>query len=168
MTSSLEEYNKMKRRNLLFGLGNSLVALWHARVSPLLAQPEDQAIVIEREEKAHVFLDQLNVECECFLYHDWEVHWTGWKRSYDTAVLVGQWLAWPHPKYRPFAFDKGRYFYASTPGNQGEYQKGECFDITPQRFIPAIGDQLADLRHAKAEALQRLLPLIRHERSLRA
>ena len=57
--------------------------------------------------------------------HDlrWDIHWTGWKGSTLDDALVGQWLAWDRRDER--------YFYASVPGGQGEYKKGDAFDIQP-------------------------------------
>ncbi|SRR6266516_5163854 len=64
--------------------------------------------------------------------HDlrWHIHWTGWKGNCDRDghtlddTLVGQWLAWDRKEKR--------YFYASVPGGQGEYKRGDNFDIEPK------------------------------------
>jgi hypothetical protein len=60
----------------------------------------------------------------------WHISWTGWKGSATNwsgpkdDTLVGQWLAWDRRD--------SRYYYASVPGGEGEYRRGECFDINPE------------------------------------
>jgi len=66
------------------------------------------------------------LEARVHITHDlrWHISWTGWKENPDNDTLVGQWLAWD--------MRDRRYFYASVPGGEGEYQRGECFSIDPE------------------------------------
>jgi hypothetical protein len=65
------------------------------------------------------------------------LHWSGWKGSQEHPWLVGQWFAWPEPRYdgRERTPDPA-YYYLSVPGmHGGRYAPGGCFNIISARFV---------------------------------
>jgi len=67
-------------------------------------------------------------------YRGFKIMWTGWKHSFDSGKIVGQWLAYSlvvGHVFPPAAYAMDYvYIYSSAPGASGQYQKGDCFDIS--------------------------------------
>lgn len=80
------------------------------------------------------------------------------------GTITGQWLAlnWIKDLYDP-DFKDTRYLYASVPGGEGEYHKGECFDIDPHGKLLTYFSDPEELEEAKWEGLERLRAVIDRE-----
>lgn len=89
-------------------------------------------------------------------YQDFIIQWTGWIPDGD--ISVGQWLAGAthiHPI---------RTFYASYPGGEGEFRKGDHFDISLRDGQdPPVWGSHSDQHHGVKEAFQRLIKLLDKE-----
>ena len=86
---------------------------------------------------------------------------TGYKAAWDSSVLVGQALAWPHNR------DSERYYEACTGGGSGaRYKAGDVFDISGadhlhmDDFGPR-GPGLEKARRLRDEAFKTLLKVMR-------
>lgn len=92
-------------------------------------------------------------------YKGFYVRWTGWKSSFNSDFLVGQWLAYEEP-----ISISSRRFYASYPGDEGKYHPGAIFDVSIRReqlnFAPTHITSLEDKQKYMLETLQRLMRLI--------
>lgn len=82
--------------------------------------------------------------------------WTGWKSTFDGTKLFGQWVTWD---------EKKPMLYAAIPGREGEWKRGDKFDVGQTHSQPfvnyellanslGLGDKLKD------EALGRIKRLI--------
>ena len=95
---------------------------------------------------------------------DYFFFWTGWKKSINVPVNVGQWIAEPvdglnegdpsdsYERERPA-------FYATTTGTQGALVNlNYVMDLTYQPGFPLITDKTSteDKQEARTEALERL------------
>jgi len=97
-------------------------------------------------------------------FGDYFFFWTGWKKSINVPVNVGQWIAEPvdglnegdpsdsYERERPA-------FYATTTGTQGALVNlNYVMDLTYQPGFPLITDKTSteDKQEARTEALERL------------
>lgn len=96
-------------------------------------------------------------------FGDYFFYWTGWKKSINVPVNVGQWIAEPvdglslpdscYERERPA-------FYAASTGTQGALVNlNYVMDLTYQPGFPLITDRTSseDKRKAQEEALERLI-----------
>jgi len=95
---------------------------------------------------------------------DYFFFWTGWKKSINVPVHVGQWIAEPveglnQNNPRDY-YERGRpAFYAATTGTQGALVNlNYVMDLSYQPGFPLITDKTCsdDKREAQKEALDRL------------
>lgn len=93
-----------------------------------------------------------------YTYGGYGLFWTGWKESQYSVDLAGQWAAWPLIEYPEYGY------YASYPGGEGKFCKGQSFDPcikNGQDCIGWIGSDSEEVREAaKVDALRRLLVLL--------
>ncbi len=106
-----------------------------------------------REEEQHCCNDMNDMN----EYKGWIVQWTGWKAAQGSNNLAGQWLGWK--EVQP---GKWRYLAACIPGEAREYQKGEDFNISPQKgqFQITVKTPLGKANAAWEEGHDRLFRLI--------
>lgn len=111
----------MNRRNFL---KKSLIT------SAVVGTAVSTSTSLTKEETSHVCHVGLIICKEHFLgYH---LTWTGWKRATGCNLVAAQWVAYPINKE-----DKSLpNFYASVPGAEGTFQKGDTFDLTRQFYHP--------------------------------
>ena len=73
---------------------------------------------------------------------NWAIFFTGLKGAQEDDCVAGQWIAWAANVVDRV---QGRSFYVCVPGlGGGEYQKGECFDMTPSTESLRLGDFLTE------------------------
>lgn len=117
-------------------------------------------LTIEQVDPLNTFYSQPD-----FLVGPWRIKWTGFKMSTPpdrSTRLVGQWVAYPVND----SIDQ-RYFYASSPGQQGIYNKGDFFSIEGGEAVEEDDFALPqDQLYGKAgrlrqDALNRLFKLMR-------
>ena len=99
---------------------------------------------------------------------DYFFFWTGWKKSINVPVNVGQWIAEPVDEIN-LEFSRDYYererpaFYATSTGTQGALvNMNYVMDLTYQPDFPLITDKTSseDKRKARDEALDRLVKYI--------
>lgn len=92
-------------------------------------------------------------------YKGFHLFWTGWKGAENTDVLVSQWCGYEKGNKRD---PNQRLFYASYPGSEGPYFRGEIFDISVKegQIAPTQRISKAELEKFSIETLQRLMRLI--------
>jgi len=99
---------------------------------------------------------------------DYFFYWTGWKKSINVPVNVGQWIAEPVDEIN-LEFSRDYYerecpaFYAASTGTQGALvNMNYVMDLTYQPEFPLITDKTSseDKRKARDEALDRLVKYI--------
>lgn len=102
-------------------------------------------------------------------FGDYFFYWTGWKRSINTVVNVGQWIAEPAditqaPDPYPVPYDREHpAFYATTTGTGGALiHMNYIMDLTHKEDQPLITDKSSakDKWDAQNEALNRLIKYI--------
>ena len=95
---------------------------------------------------------------------DYFFFWTGWKKSINVPVNVGQWLAEPvdglNEEDPRDSYERERpAFYAASTGTQGALVNlNYVMDLTYQPGFPLITDKTSteDKQEARTEALERL------------
>jgi len=95
---------------------------------------------------------------------DYFFFWTGWKKSINVPVNVGQWIAEPvdglNEEDPSDSYDRERpAFYAATTGTNGALVNlNYVMDLTYQPGFPLITDKTSseDKQEARNEALERL------------
>jgi hypothetical protein len=95
---------------------------------------------------------------------DYFFFWTGWKKSINVPVNVGQWIAEPvgglNEENPSDSYERERpAFYSATTGTNGALVNlNYVMDLTYQPGFPLITDKTcsADKREAQKEALERL------------
>ncbi len=95
---------------------------------------------------------------------DYFFFWTGWKKSINVTVNVGQWIAGPveglNEEDPSDSYDRERpAFYAATTGTHGALvNMNYVMDLTYQPGFPLITDKssIEDKQEARKEALERL------------
>jgi hypothetical protein len=99
---------------------------------------------------------------------DYFFFWTGWKKSINVPVNVGQWIAEPVDEIN-LEFSRDYYerehpaFYSATTGTNGALVNlNYVMDLTYQPGFPLITDKTSseDKRKARDEALDRLVKYI--------
>ncbi len=113
-------------------------------------------------------------------FGDYYFYWTGWKKTINQVVNVGQWMAepaegldpGPHATQEtslgriiaPMQYVRGRpAFYSSTSGTNGPISNMHfIMDLSYQEGFPLITDKSSteEKREAKEEALERLIKYI--------
>ena len=96
---------------------------------------------------------------------DYFFYWTGWKKSINVPVNVGQWIAEPigeiNSEFSRDSYDRDRpAFYAASTGTQGALvNMNYVMDLSYQEEFPLITDKTSseDKRKARDEALERLI-----------
>jgi hypothetical protein len=97
-------------------------------------------------------------------FGDYFFYWTGWKKSINVPVNVGQWIAEPieglnEEDPRDYYEREHPAFYAATTGTNGALVNlNYVMDLTYQPGFPLITDKTSseDKREAQEEALDRL------------
>jgi hypothetical protein len=91
-------------------------------------------------------------------YKGFQVYWTGWKQSFNTDQVAGQWCAYEGEKYDPTS----RHFYASYPGDVRQAFPGDVFDVSVKegQELPVWGTSEEKKKQYMLETLQRLMALI--------
>ena len=95
---------------------------------------------------------------------DYFFFWTGWKKSINVPVNVGQWIAEPveglNEEYPRNSYEREHpAFYAATTGTNGALVNlNYVMDLTYQPGFPLITDKTCseDKQKARKEALERL------------
>ena len=101
-------------------------------------------------------------------FGDYFFYWTGWKKSINVPVNVGQWIAEPieglnEEDPRDYYEREHPAFYAATTGTNGALVNlNYVMDLTYQPGFPLITDKTSseDKREAQEEALDRLVKYI--------
>jgi len=75
-------------------------------------------------------------------FENYLLHFTGWKPSYDGAMYVGQWLAWPSLGFgqsNELVPDREPYLYLNVPGMIGGlYAPGDTFNVSNRQREPVL------------------------------
>lgn len=153
----------MKRRNFLSGLmlAPTAGAMAASPVRSLEDFPSHDAI-------RSIMRDSLRLES--VRVGSWSLMWTGWKRSWSTLDVVGQWAAFPMKdpslKMSTENLDESRRcMYVSTPGGFGFYQRGD--ELNTGLRYPQISTLFAassELERERRNALRLILDMVKHVR----
>ncbi|HKN69986.1 MAG TPA: hypothetical protein VJX30_03080 [Terriglobales bacterium] len=91
-----------------------------------------------------------------FVFHDWNIEWTGWKSLPNTDVQVCQWIAYASPT-------RGHWhLYSSWPGECGPFAPNSVFNIglREDQMLTTRRSSAEMLDWCKSECLERLKRLI--------
>lgn len=136
----------MERRDLL----KKLLA-----VSSMAMVPMGDADTIELPDQIEIPKSEESFALEYIKYKGFRLIWTGWKHLPNQDSSVGQWIA-----YGP----NGHNFYASYPGDAGQFYPGQIFDIhvhgEQEQNLVVWGTPSEKKKEYMLEALQRLMALI--------
>ncbi len=97
-----------------------------------------------------------------YQYLDYEIHFTGYKPSYESNLYQGQWLAWPIRRSADPTPDEQPYLYVNVPGMiGGPFQPGSVFNLVSRNRHVSAATSEVDRQAYVAEGRTYIEQLVR-------
>jgi len=166
-------WNKLVSRRAFFyalaAQGFALAAMALSRAESALAIEALHADGLEPVGPGHWLRQRHPLITVEYVYRGWAIWWTGWKHSFNTLDMAGQWAAYRISGLGGDWRNGKKIAYASAPGSQGMLRFGDVMDcgivLEKQRCMLAGLATKRQLDHMRLDALNRLLGVIDKEKA---